>query len=108
MRRRQLRSALIHGSARTWREHRRTWPGVVVGLVVVAVICGGLTIKDAFQQEQARKAAEERKQAQEQRERDREQQQSRTPAPSPGPSAPTASTSPGSPSASLPTPAPTD
>lgn len=38
LRRRQLVSALLHGSARSWREHRRIWPGVVAGIVVVAVV----------------------------------------------------------------------
>jgi hypothetical protein len=38
LRRRQLVSALLHGSRRTWREQRRIWPGVVAGVIVVAVI----------------------------------------------------------------------
>lgn len=38
LRRRQLVSALLHGSSRTWREHRRIWPSVVAGVVVVAVV----------------------------------------------------------------------
>lgn len=38
LRRRQLVSALLHGSRRTWREQRRIWPGVVAGIIVVAVI----------------------------------------------------------------------
>jgi flagellar biosynthesis/type III secretory pathway M-ring protein FliF/YscJ len=48
MRRRQLRSALLHGSQRTWREHRRIWPAVVVGLIAVAVIVAGLAVTEAF------------------------------------------------------------
>lgn len=38
LRRRQLVSALLHGSRRTWREQRRIWPGLVAGVIVVAVI----------------------------------------------------------------------
>lgn len=38
LRRRQLVSALLHGSTRTWRESRRIWPAVVGGVVVVAVV----------------------------------------------------------------------
>jgi hypothetical protein len=38
LRRRQLVSALLHGSRRTWREQRRIWPAIVAGIVVVAVI----------------------------------------------------------------------
>lgn len=64
MRRRQLRSALLHGSRRTWREHRRIWPALVVGLIVVAVVVAGLAVTEAF-----RKTEENEKK--EQRERDR-------------------------------------
>ncbi len=38
LRRRQLVSALLHGSRRTWRDQRRIWPSVVAGIVVVAII----------------------------------------------------------------------
>ncbi|GAB4011396.1 hypothetical protein [Nocardioides ultimimeridianus] len=48
MRRRQLRSALLHGSARNWRENRRAWPAVVAGLIVVAVILAGLSVAQAL------------------------------------------------------------
>lgn len=61
MRRRQLRSALLHGSRRTWREHSRAWPAVVVGLIVVAVIIAALAVTQAFQK------TEENQRKQEQR-----------------------------------------
>ena len=48
MRRRQLRSALLHGSTRTWREHSKVWPGVVVGLIVAALILAGTAVRDAI------------------------------------------------------------
>jgi hypothetical protein len=48
MRRRQLRSALLHGSTRTWREHRRVWPGVVAGLVAGGLIIAVLAVKTAY------------------------------------------------------------
>src|SRR3954464_9978057 len=48
LRRRQLRSALLHGSSRTWREQRRIWPGVVAGIVVVAVILATFAVMKAF------------------------------------------------------------
>lgn len=48
MRRRQLRSALLHGSARNWRENRRAWPAIVAGLIVVAVILAGLSVAQAL------------------------------------------------------------
>ncbi|MDQ3628072.1 MAG: type VII secretion protein EccB [Actinomycetota bacterium] len=52
MRRRQLRSALLHGSTRTWREHRRVWPAVLVGLIVAAVVVAAMGVTGAFRQQQ--------------------------------------------------------
>lgn len=52
MRRRQLRSALLHGSTRTWREHRRVWPAVLVGLIIAAVVVAAMGVTGAFRQEQ--------------------------------------------------------
>lgn len=60
LRRRQLRSALLHGSSRTWREHRRIWPGIVAGIVVVAVILAAFKVVEAF------KTAEEEQRQEEQ------------------------------------------
>jgi hypothetical protein len=65
MRRRQLRSALLHGTGRNWRENRRAWPGVVAGMVVVAVVIAGLAVSEAFQKTQENER--EREQQQEQR-----------------------------------------
>lgn len=48
LRRRQLRSALLHGSSRTWRDNRRIWPGVVAGIVVVAVILAAFAVAKAI------------------------------------------------------------
>ncbi|MDQ3484607.1 MAG: hypothetical protein M3445_04235 [Actinomycetota bacterium] len=48
LRRRQLRSALLHGSGRTWRDNRRIWPGVVAGIVVVAVILASFAVAKAI------------------------------------------------------------
>ncbi|MCW2841844.1 MAG: hypothetical protein JWR55_3327 [Aeromicrobium sp.] len=62
MRRRQLRSALLHGSRRTWRDHPRTWPAVVVGIIVVALIIAGLAVTEAF-----KKTSENEKKQEEQR-----------------------------------------
>ncbi len=70
MRRRQLRSALLHGSRRTWREHARAWPAVVVGLIVVAVIVAALAVTQAFQKT-------------EQNEKEQEQQQNKAPSSAP-------------------------
>lgn len=62
MRRRQLRSALLHGSRRTWREHRRIWPALVVGLIVVAVIVAGLAVTEAFRKTEENEKKEQREQ----------------------------------------------
>ncbi|MEX0428603.1 hypothetical protein AB3X52_13310 [Nocardioides sp. DS6] len=59
MRRRQLRSALLHGSRRTWREHARVWPAVVVGLVVAAVIVAALAVTQALQKTQENEKKEQ-------------------------------------------------
>ena len=53
LRRRQLRSALLHGSRRTWREHRRIWPAVVVGILAVALIALAMSMTNAFREDQA-------------------------------------------------------
>lgn len=73
MRRRQLRSALLHGSSRTWREHRRVWPAVSVGIVVAAVIVAGLAVQDALRQEEQK----QNEQKQQQREQVQQQEQQR-------------------------------
>lgn len=52
LRRRQLRAALLHGSGRTWRENRRIWPAVLVGLVVVAIVVASIAVHGAFQRQQ--------------------------------------------------------
>jgi hypothetical protein len=51
LRRRQLKSALLHGSSRTWREQRRIWPGVIAGAVVVAMIVAAIAVAGAFHNE---------------------------------------------------------
>jgi hypothetical protein len=82
MRRRQLRSALLHGSRRTWREHARAWPAVVVGLVVVAVIMAALAVSQAFQKTEQN---ERQQQEQQQQQLEQRQQQDQVPvSPSPG------------------------
>ncbi len=67
MRRRQLRSALLHGSRRNWRDHVRTWPAVVVGIIVVAVIVAGLAVTAAFQKTNENEKRQEREQQQQSR-----------------------------------------
>jgi hypothetical protein len=52
LRRRQLRAALLHGSARTWRDRRRIWPAVIAGAVAVAVIVAAIAVAGAFARQQ--------------------------------------------------------
>jgi hypothetical protein len=51
LRRRQLKSALLHGGSRTWREQRRIWPGVVAGVVAVVLIVTAIAVVGAFRTE---------------------------------------------------------
>lgn len=62
MRRRQMRSALLHGSRKTWRDHARIWPAVVVGIIVVAVIIAALAVTRAFEKTKANQEKQEREQ----------------------------------------------
>jgi hypothetical protein len=59
MRRRQLRSALLHGSTRTWREHRKVWPGVVAGLVAVGLVIAIIAVKSAYDKDKENRQADE-------------------------------------------------
>jgi len=52
LRRRQLHSALLHGSGRNWRERRRIWPAALTGAVVVAVIIAVIGVYGAFERQQ--------------------------------------------------------
>jgi len=51
LRRRQLRSALVHGSAGVWRERRRIWPAVVAGIVAIAVVMATIAVQQAFRKQ---------------------------------------------------------
>jgi hypothetical protein len=52
LRRRQLLAGLLHGSRRTWRERQRLWPGLVAGVVVVAVIVAAIAVLGALRRQQ--------------------------------------------------------
>jgi flagellar biosynthesis/type III secretory pathway M-ring protein FliF/YscJ len=62
LRRRQLKSAMLHGSSRTWREQRRIWPGVIAGAVVVAVIVAAIAVAAAFRNERELQDQQQREQ----------------------------------------------
>jgi len=77
LRRRQLRSAMLHGSSRTWRDRRRIWPAVIAGIILSAIIAAAIAITGTFQQQQRLRDQErrERQEQQEQFEQERRQQQ---------------------------------
>lgn len=52
LRRRQLCVAFLHGSSRSWRVRRRTWPGAVAGLLIVAVVIAAMAVAAAFAAQQ--------------------------------------------------------
>ncbi|WP_163573744.1 hypothetical protein [Fodinicola feengrottensis] len=52
LRRRQLGSAFLHGSGRTWRDRRTVWPFAVLGVAVVAVVIAGFAVTGAFRAQQ--------------------------------------------------------
>ncbi len=60
MRRRQLRSALVHGSRRTWREQNRVWPAIVIGVIAVAVVVAAMAVVDAYQKQKEKKEEQEK------------------------------------------------
>jgi len=51
LRRRQLRTALLHGSRRTWRRRTRVWPSVATGAVALAVLLAAIGVHQAFEQQ---------------------------------------------------------
>lgn len=52
LRRRQLRSSLLHGSDRTWRDRRRIWPAIVTGVIVAAVVVAAIALAGAFHRQE--------------------------------------------------------
>lgn len=51
LRRRQLRSAFLHGSRRSWRQRQALWPGALAGIIVVAVIVAVIAVSGAFEKQ---------------------------------------------------------
>lgn len=103
MRRRQLRSALLHGSSRTWREQRRVWPAVAVGIVVTSLVFAGTAIQDAVEKDRAQKAAAAERAAKEKAADERKsQEQQKQISPRPIITSPTATATPNRSSTSAP------
>jgi hypothetical protein len=46
--RRQLTTAFLHGSRRSWRERRRIWPVVLFAATIVALLLAGASVLTAL------------------------------------------------------------
>jgi len=45
---RQLTTAFLHGTGRSWRERRRIWPAVLVAAVIVALLLVAASVLTAL------------------------------------------------------------
>jgi hypothetical protein len=52
LRRRQLGSAFLHGSGRTWRDRRAVWPFAALGVAVVTLVIIAFAVTGAFKSQQ--------------------------------------------------------
>jgi hypothetical protein len=59
LRRRQLRAAVLYGSARSWRQRQPLWPAALIGAIAVALVVAAFAVANAFEKQQAREAEEE-------------------------------------------------
>lgn len=51
LRRRQLRAAVLYGSARSWRQRQSLWPAALIGAIVVALIVAAIAVANAFERQ---------------------------------------------------------
>lgn len=58
LRRRQLRAAVLYGSARSWRQRQPLWPAALIGAITVALIVAAIAVANAFEKQQQRDAEE--------------------------------------------------
>ncbi|WP_106366589.1 hypothetical protein [Glycomyces artemisiae] len=63
LRRRQLRAAVLYGSARSWRQRQPLWPAALIGAVAVALIVAAIAVAGAFQKQKERDAEEQAERA---------------------------------------------
>ncbi|MFB9661849.1 ABC transporter permease [Glycomyces mayteni] len=59
LRRRQLRAAVLYGSARSWRQRQPLWPAALIGVIAVALIVAAIAVAGAFQKQKERDAQEQ-------------------------------------------------
>lgn len=56
LRRRQLRAAVLHGSARSWRQRQSLWPAALIGAIAVALIVAVIAVSGAFERQRQQEA----------------------------------------------------
>ncbi|MEU5152999.1 hypothetical protein [Glycomyces sp. NPDC021274] len=59
LRRRQLRAAVLYGSARSWRQRQPLWPAALIGAICVALVVAAFAVANAFEQQRQRDAEAE-------------------------------------------------
>ncbi|MFC3491636.1 ABC transporter permease [Glycomyces rhizosphaerae] len=59
LRRRQLRAAVLYGSARSWRQRQPLWPAALIGAIAVALVVAAFAVANAFEKQKQREAEEE-------------------------------------------------
>jgi 4'-phosphopantetheinyl transferase EntD len=59
LRRRQLRAAVLYGSARSWRQRQPLWPAALIGVIAVALVVAAFAVANAFEKQKQREAEEE-------------------------------------------------
>ncbi|GAB3996543.1 hypothetical protein GCM10029992_16970 [Glycomyces albus] len=51
LRRRQLRAAVLYGSARSWRQRQPLWIAAMIGVIAAAVIVAAIAVANAFEKQ---------------------------------------------------------
>ena len=59
LRRRQLRAAVLYGSARSWRQRQSLWPAALIGVIAVALIVAAIAVAGAFERQRQQEQQEE-------------------------------------------------
>jgi hypothetical protein len=59
LRRRQLRAAVLYGSARSWRQRQSLWPAALIGVIAAALIVAAIAVAGAFERQRLQEQQEE-------------------------------------------------
>ncbi|WP_199042893.1 hypothetical protein [Glycomyces salinus] len=63
LRRRQLRAAVLYGSARSWRQRQPLWIAAMIGVIAAAVIVAAIAVANAFEKQRQADAEREASQS---------------------------------------------